>query len=514
MFDFGEVMLTHYNKDKSSMFHDFALNHLGYYTDNGAYYYYMTETNKTYEETIIDMKQYALSQNIPFRYLQLDSWWYYKGIGNGVKNWTVMPSIFPNGIEYVYEQTQWPIVGHNRYWASDTTYATQNGGTWNFIIEGVLALPTQREFWDYLMQSSKTWGLITYEQDWLYTQIMGMNATLADPNLSRNWLMQMGQAATDAGLTIQYCMPYPRHALQSLELSAVNQIRASDDYHPDNSQWHIGISSILAYALGLAPSKDNFWTTTVQPGNPYNLQEDYPELESAIATYSLGPVGPSDKIGYANRDLIMKSCTADGTLLQPSRPATTLDTVMIQRAFANHDLGELWATYTQLEDKYWHWDHIIAMNMNTDYHLLPQDLTDPQADTNVQRVAYTIGTDTNIDINNLVVVSFDANSPIPLKACQRADFQLWHTAPVFSNDMILFGELNKWVPVSAERFSQVSVTSKTLSMILSGSAQEIVTVTIGVMNQINTTTTSCTLPAGGTTRLSVFYSQDSLDYSC
>lgn len=31
----------------------------------------------------------------------------------------------------------------------------------------------------------------------------------------------------------------------------------------------IGVSAMFADAVGLAPFKDDFWTTAVQPGNPY-----------------------------------------------------------------------------------------------------------------------------------------------------------------------------------------------------------------------------------------------------
>ena len=88
-------------------------------------------------------------------------------------------------------------------------------------------------------------------------------------------LNQMGAAAAKAGITIQLCMPYPRHALQSVESVAMTQIRVSDDYvpgpdwsHQDSApqQWRIGGSSILADALSLAPSKDSFWTNTSEPG--------------------------------------------------------------------------------------------------------------------------------------------------------------------------------------------------------------------------------------------------------
>jgi len=51
-------------------------------------------------------------------------------------------------------------------------------------------------------------------------------------------------------------MPWTRHALQSVEIPAVTQIRVSGDYQPDNEQWIIGDSTIIAHALGLAAYKD------------------------------------------------------------------------------------------------------------------------------------------------------------------------------------------------------------------------------------------------------------------
>ncbi len=62
--------------------------------------------------------------------------------------------------------------GHNRYWSNETTYAKQNGGQFEFLIDnqsgdnghGHGAVPVQQEFWDYLMATSKQWGLEVYEQ--------------------------------------------------------------------------------------------------------------------------------------------------------------------------------------------------------------------------------------------------------------------------------------------------------------------------------------------------------------
>jgi len=48
---------------------------------------------------MLDVVKYAEMSDIPYGYLQYDSWWYYKGIGNGAVNWTAMPSVFPEGMK-------------------------------------------------------------------------------------------------------------------------------------------------------------------------------------------------------------------------------------------------------------------------------------------------------------------------------------------------------------------------------------------------------------------------------
>ena len=59
---------------------DHTVNYLGYWTDQGAYYYYNTEPNKTYGETMMDIyDNYSGGpQKLPIRHWNYDSWWYYK----------------------------------------------------------------------------------------------------------------------------------------------------------------------------------------------------------------------------------------------------------------------------------------------------------------------------------------------------------------------------------------------------------------------------------------------------
>ena len=114
MATWGHLLRKFYNKPESFRRSDFSINYLGYYTDNGACYYYYTGPYANYEEAMLAVNEDSVENNIPYRYLQIDSWWYFKGDAGGVKNWTAMPSIFPNGIEAVVEKTGWPIVAHNR----------------------------------------------------------------------------------------------------------------------------------------------------------------------------------------------------------------------------------------------------------------------------------------------------------------------------------------------------------------------------------------------------------------
>jgi hypothetical protein len=59
--------------------------------------------------------------------------------------------------------------GSQPYWSGETTYAKQNGGAFDFIMnnrsnELHIGVPAEQEFWDFLMETSKRWGLTVYEQ--------------------------------------------------------------------------------------------------------------------------------------------------------------------------------------------------------------------------------------------------------------------------------------------------------------------------------------------------------------
>ncbi|XP_046561028.1 uncharacterized protein LOC124270049 [Haliotis rubra] len=465
----GQILQKMYRRDDSFVKSDFTNNYLGYYTDGGAYYYYYTEPQKNYQDTIIDIATAISDTGIPFRYLQFDSWWYYKGVGNGVKTWEATPEVFPNGMQWLYNKTGLPLTAHNRYWASDTTYAKQNGGQYSFIVDKTKALPLEQTFWDDLLGNARKWGLMTYEQDWLQGEFGGVAALTEDVHLAETWLNQMGRGAAKNGLTIQYCMSLCRHALHAISIPVVTQIRASQDYHPGQDQWRIGVTSMLAYAIGIAPFKDNFWTTTIQPrGKHSNRTEPYPELNAVVATLSTGPVGPSDMIGKFNKTIIMRSVNSDGLILKPSRPATAIDNMIRRLAWDDFEGpdGEVWSTYSDFggNNKY---GIVLAADLQGSYSMTPcmagfqgfpksmvfsakdpnkvQLLTDPQ--------------------------------PLLLSGCTMVDFCLYYVSPVTTyggHQVLIQGELDKWVPMSPQRVVDINFDSSDIIVRIAGGANEIV----------------------------------------
>jgi hypothetical protein len=345
----GEMMQLAYNRKNLYRENDITVKYLGYYTDGGAYYYYNTEGQLNYEETLLAVHQKI---KLPFHYIQLDSWWYYKGIKAGVSQWKSRPDIFPDGLPFLYRQLERiPLAAHNRYWAIDNVYSDKYAFIFDEVNQGSLPVGNDSFWIDLLSEAAHDWGLIMYEQDWLHTQTEKFTPIQNDIHLGRQWLMSMAEGAEKAGITIQYCSPFPRHALQALEIPRVTQARVSDDYTThlirQEAQWAIGVTSLLADALGMAPYKDTFWSTSDEPGSSYkpSAMEPLPEREIVMAVLSTGPVGPGDAINYTNSERIMKCCRQDGLILKPDRPISMLDVLISE--WAQHDgikQGELYST--------------------------------------------------------------------------------------------------------------------------------------------------------------------------
>ena len=339
-----------------------------------------------------------------------------------------------------------------------------------------------------------------------------MDVLLTNATLGRQWLVQLGSGAAAAGVSVQLCMAYPRHALQSLEMPTATQIRASDDHVPGKGggntavQWKMGYSSMLAWALGLAPFKDNYWSTAQEPGSSCgaNATEVTPSLHNAASVYSAGPVAPGDGVGLSDVAQILRACNAAGRLLQPSRPATAIDAQVAGDVFgagAGRPKGNVHATFTLLSG--FAWDHAMAVDLAAPYALTVADFA------GVRRqgpppggVAYSLNAD-SLDAATLEVAPFDEAHPIPLRACSFADWQLVHAAPVFSNGWALLGELEKYVPVAEARFSSVEADGSGVRVGVEGAAGEAVRITFYDTAAGKAVVVPCVLPESGAATASV-----------
>lgn len=83
-----------------------------------------------------------------------------------------------------------------------------------------------------MLQRDGAGGVVTYEQDWLGAQAQ----PVYDLSAPQQFMGNMASAAAQRGMTLQYCMPLPRHVLQTVEYGNVTTMRVSDDRF-DRNRW-------------------------------------------------------------------------------------------------------------------------------------------------------------------------------------------------------------------------------------------------------------------------------------
>ena len=114
--------------------------------------------------------------------------------------------------------------------------------------------------------------------------------------------------------------------------------------------------------MGGAPSKDTFWTTDNgnqsttrgacdKKGCPPDHSTPAATLHTMLTVLSTGPVGFSDAPGETDAVLIGRTCDANGTLLQPSKPLTACDST--HDAAGAAPAGFCLSTYTAIGGTPW-----------------------------------------------------------------------------------------------------------------------------------------------------------------
>ncbi|CAF4651639.1 unnamed protein product, partial [Rotaria magnacalcarata] len=240
----GKLMLQYYGKqhikELKDLHRDFYVSKLGYYTDTGAYYWYHTESNLTYEQTFIKLKQYHVNERIPIQYYELDSYWYYKqnnytGEHGGIMLYEPRPDVFPNGIDGLQRDVlHTPLIVHHKYYSTDNLY--QN--TYRFVNGSVggVSLPLDQTFFNKIFSQVKQWGVEILIQDWLSSVYEDMPESSWDVQTAREYHIHLAQGAKQAGVKIIYCMPLNPDIMETLENTQVHYMRVSDDYSENINQ--------------------------------------------------------------------------------------------------------------------------------------------------------------------------------------------------------------------------------------------------------------------------------------
>jgi hypothetical protein len=340
--------------------------------------------------------------------------------------------------------------------------------------EGVIsqvAPDSSLTFFTDIMSKGVGWGMNAFEVDFLDFAGLLFPHFLNDTSSYTQWLQGMNDAALALRLSVQLCMDLPSDALLSVQMPRLNNARASEDNFPgSDGRWDISLTSLLYGALGLRPFYDDTWTQQGNPGNPYGpgALERFVEVSVLISALSTGGLGVSDGLGQGNTSLVMVACGADGTLLQPSRPATPIDATF---AAAGAPAGHVWqapsfaaGSSAGSSSSPW-WVTVLVIDVASPFALLPGHLTPALVGPYVaapwaRGSAATAAACADGAPASGCLAPFSAAQPLPLLTGGEGSdtskpHELLSLAPVLANGYALVGELGKAVRVSLQRFVAV-----------------------------------------------------------
>mmetsp|Transcript_435 Transcript_435/g.476 ORF Transcript_435/g.476 Transcript_435/m.476 type:complete len:801 (+) Transcript_435:113-2515(+) len=472
MVEWGDILLKRGDKKRTDPYKDFALSHVGFWTDNGAYYYTGIHTNFSNPEAMLrGAKADFEKRDIPVRYFQWDDWWMEsKGDHPGIMSWAPKPDVFPSGF------TDWlgaPLVLYAPMYAADNDWTTH----YHFKNDPdgkKSSIPLDPNFYRDLFQNGTRIGMKMFEQDFLCEQgYGGTGLTKTDVISGKLWMEQMDKAAQVTGTTLQFCMMNPYHALHSTLVKTMTNGRATYD-NTRKVAWNIqamGQNGMLFYSLGFLPSRDNVWTTrsdVEQPlcGNRDVCYEPNAHADNAVAALSGGPYGIADKVGFTNRSVVMHSCRDDGVLLKPDWPLSSLDFT-----FTDTDAkgAFVWAAHDDFGP--FRWSYIIGINVDYTVSITPRRL---QGAVSRPMVAWKVSLDVPGPIS---VIQFSDDNPLLLPASPAtskvaAGLSHYTAAPVLPNGMVLLGDISKWTTMSHRRVNSLLIDGTNIIAELYGSPNE------------------------------------------
>eukprot|EP00039_Didymoeca_costata_P013134 m.195002 g.195002 ORF g.195002 m.195002 type:complete len:875 (+) comp15686_c0_seq3:99-2723(+) len=569
----GSLLLSYYNRPRTSFSASLATSHLGYSTTAG--YFYTTEGAKgsypnlipgnTFEETLIHVYNYSKKEKIPYRWALLDSWWYgeYSHNGSGMYSWDESSAMepdalnpngrFPNGLMALRDKLGGPsgmgggFIQHMGKWRADTHYVKNKNWGWTVYDRpgyGGTAWTDSPEFYDSLFGNATEWGLIAAKHDHVQEQIPETNMAMENLSYIERVLSAEAQGLATHGAHIMaggYTMlgwfnsvrqPILTHGRVNADYACwVNKssgvgVGCARGLNGNYWSFNMGPASMLPWSLGGLPYKDSFFSSQAVKGSGSciagtclfaNWTEPYPAVHALASVLSAGPVAPGDRIGGSNTTLIMQTCAADGKLLKPDRPATSIDSYWSVRAFYSSTptvegpRGEVWATEATLNG--YTWMYLFGTMLNEKYEL---KLTEAIANTmqwpanrnpsykNRTTLAnHAIKTDfVAYNFYTQRIQAFDDENSLSFAPGIDYGAMTYYVAcPKLANGWILLGETEKFIPISLDRVANMFVGDDNVVLTVMGKPGEKVSMSAMLQNDVtsvmDTTKADCIINNDG-----------------
>jgi hypothetical protein len=401
---------------------DVGLKYLGYWTDNGASYYYNYDPSLGYDGTLLAIRDYLNAQGVPIGYMQVDSWWYPKGAdahwqyGGGIYTYTAHPWIFPNGLKAFQQRLGLPLVTHSRWIDQYSPYRTQYRISNNVSVDPSL--------WDNITGYISDAGAVTYEQDWLDEEATAAN-TIADQEA---FMGDMARSCQSKHLTMQYCMPQPRHFLQGSKYSNLTTIRVTGDRF-DRGKWdNFLYGSRLAGAVGIWP-----WSDVFNSSELGNL---------LLSTLSAGMVGIGDSIGSVNKTNLFRTVRGDGVIVKPDLPIAPTDGSFLKDAQGG---GRTMVGYASTDHGGVRTAYVLAYDRGQD-----KTVTFQPADLGLSGQVYIY--------NFFTKTGTAANASDTFSDQLTGSFAYYIVAQIGPSGIALLGDTDKFVTRGKKRISQISDT--------------------------------------------------------
>lgn len=477
----GAALRTLYDRKLPASDADPILKYYGYWTDNGADYYYNYDTSKGYDGTLLALREHYRSRHIPLGYMQLDSWWYEKSINGprggvedhknkalpmgpwnrygGLMEYRADPYLFPDGLEAFGKKIALPFITHNRWIDQESPYRRM------YATRGVT--PVDPAYWKDIIDYIKSFGAIAYEQDWLNIIYQRTPEMASDLSVGNDFTDGMAKATRADGLHMQYCMAMPRFFLQGVKYNNLTTIRTSPDRFEPRKWMHFLFTAQLGYEVGIWP-----WSDVFMSGETGNM---------ILSVLSAGPVGTGDAIGREDRDNILKACRTDGVLVKPDAPLLPTDGSYLQLA-RGESKPLLAFTYTRHE------------SLTTDYlfAFAGPDTRDTAFSIRPAAIGMAGKTVVYSPVTGLLKV---LKAALPFEDhLNRGGYNYYILAPITACGIALLGDEGKIAATGKKRISSVTVTPDQMTVTvvfapgesgitLRGYAESAVTADTGVLRQ-------------------------------